>query len=61
VLRLAILFLVVGLVALLLGYGGIAGTSFALAQIFAVIFLIGFVLFLVLGLVFARRIRRRLG
>jgi uncharacterized membrane protein YtjA (UPF0391 family) len=46
--EMAILFLVVGIVAALLGFTGIAGASFAAAKIVAVIF---FVLFLIAVLV----------
>ena len=47
-LKLALLFFVVGLVAALLGFTTVAGTSFAIAKVFAVIFGILFVLFLIL-------------
>jgi uncharacterized membrane protein YtjA (UPF0391 family) len=49
-------FLVVGLVAALLGFTGIAGASFAVAKLFAAIFAILFLLFLILGLTATRRI-----
>jgi len=55
-LKLALTFLVVGLVAALLGFTGIAGASFAIAKFFALLFGILFVIFLVLGLTATRRI-----
>lgn len=55
-LRLALLFLVLGLVAALLGFGGIAGASFAIAKFLFWIFLVIFLVFLVLGLVAARKV-----
>ena len=50
-LRYAIIFLLVGLLAALLGFTGIAGASFAIAKIFAYVFLVLFLLFLIVGLV----------
>jgi uncharacterized membrane protein YtjA (UPF0391 family) len=55
-LKLALIFLAVGLVAALLGFTGIAGASFAIAKIFAAIFLVLFLIFLLLGLAGAKRI-----
>lgn len=55
-LRLAVLFLVLGLVAALLGFGGIAGASFAVAKFLFWLFLVIFLVFLVLGLMAARRV-----
>jgi uncharacterized membrane protein YtjA (UPF0391 family) len=55
-LRLAILFLVLGLIAALLGFGGVAGASFAIAKFLFWIFLVIFLVFLVLGLVAARKV-----
>lgn len=55
-LRLAILFLILGLVAAVLGFGGIAGASFAIAKTLVWVFLVIFLVFLVLGLVAARRV-----
>lgn len=49
-LRLAILFLVLGLIAGLLGFTGIAGASFAIARFLFALFLLVFVVLLVLGL-----------
>ena len=50
-LRYAIIFLLIGLLAALLGFTGIAGASFAVARIFAYVFLVLFLLFLIVGLV----------
>ena len=55
-LKLALTFLVIGLVAALLGFTGIAGASFAVAKFFALLFLILFLVFLVLGLTAAKRL-----
>lgn len=55
-LKLAVMFLVVGLIAGLLGFTGIAGASFAVAKFFALLFGILFLVFLVLGLTMARKI-----
>ena len=55
-LKAALVFFVVGLIAALLGFTGIAGASFAIAKIFAALFLILFLVFLVLGLTATRRI-----
>jgi uncharacterized membrane protein YtjA (UPF0391 family) len=55
-LRLALFFLILGLVAAILGFGGIAGASFAIAKFLFVIFLILCLVFLVLGLRVARGI-----
>jgi uncharacterized membrane protein YtjA (UPF0391 family) len=55
-LRLAILFLVLGLIAAVLGFGGVAGASFTIAQTLVWVFLVIFVIFLVLGLVAARKV-----
>jgi uncharacterized membrane protein YtjA (UPF0391 family) len=48
-LRWALLFFVFGLIAALLGFTGIAGTSFAIAKILFYIFLAIFLLFLLLA------------
>jgi uncharacterized membrane protein YtjA (UPF0391 family) len=50
----ALLFLVVGLIAALLGFTTIAGASFAIAKVLAAIFLFMFVMMLVVAL-FATR------
>jgi uncharacterized membrane protein YtjA (UPF0391 family) len=57
-LKMALLFFVVGLIAALLGFAGIAGASFAIAKVFAVIFAVLFLIFLVLGLAGANKIAR---
>ena len=49
-LKLALTFFLVGLAAALLGFTGIAGTSFAIAKVLAVVFAVLFLVFLVLGL-----------
>ena len=56
-LRLAILFLILGLIAGLLGFTGIAGASFAVAKFLFAIFLLIFVILLVLGLGIVRGAR----
>jgi uncharacterized membrane protein YtjA (UPF0391 family) len=55
-LQMAIVFLVVGLIAAVLGFGGIAGASFAIAKVLAGLFLVLFLLFLILGLTAAKKI-----
>ena len=52
----ALTFLVIGLVAALLGFPGIAGASFAIAKVLALIFAALFLVFLLLGLAGASRI-----
>jgi uncharacterized membrane protein YtjA (UPF0391 family) len=54
----AAVFLVIGLVAGILGFTTIAGASIALAKLLAGIFLVLFLVFLVMGLTAARRITR---
>ena len=49
-LRFAVLFLILGLIAGLLGFTGIAGASFAIAKLLFGIFLVIFLVLLVLGL-----------
>lgn len=56
-LRLALLFLVLGLIAGLLGFTGIAGASIAVAKFLFAIFILIFVVFLVLGLGLFRGVR----
>lgn len=58
-LRLALFFLVLGIIAAVLGFGGIAGASFAIAKFLFVIFLVLCLVFLVLGLRVARGITGR--
>ena len=55
-LRWALLFLVIGLVAGVLGFGGIAGASFAIAKLLFFVCIAIFLVFLVLGLTVARRV-----
>jgi uncharacterized membrane protein YtjA (UPF0391 family) len=55
-LHMALVFLVIGLVAALLGFTTIAGASIAIAKFLAGLFLILFLVFLILGLAAARRI-----
>jgi uncharacterized membrane protein YtjA (UPF0391 family) len=55
-LRWALTFLVIGLVAALFGFTGIAGASFAIAKVLALIFAALFLVFLLLGLAGARKI-----
>ena len=54
-LKWAMIFLVIGLIAGLLGFTGIAGTSIAIAKTLFFIFLIIFLVLLVAGLNVARR------
>ena len=55
-LKWALIFLGIGILAALLGFTGIAGASFAIAKTLAVIFGILFVVFLILALVGAKRL-----
>ena len=55
-LRWAIFFLILGLVAGVLGFTGIAGASFAIAKLLFFIFVAIFVVLLLLGLTVARRV-----
>jgi len=55
-LHMALVFLVIGLVAALLGFTTIAGASFAIAKFLAALFLVLFLIFLIVGLAAARRI-----
>ena len=55
-LKLALIFLVVGVVAALFGFTTVAGASFAVAKFFAFLFLVLFLIFLILGLTAARKI-----
>ena len=55
-LHMALTFLVIGLVAALLGFTTIAGASFAIAKFLAGLFLLLFLVFLVLAIVGARKI-----
>jgi uncharacterized membrane protein YtjA (UPF0391 family) len=55
-LQMALTFLVIGLVAALLGFTTIAGASFAIAKFIAGLFLVLFLIFLVLALAAGRKI-----
>jgi uncharacterized membrane protein YtjA (UPF0391 family) len=55
-LHMALVFLVIGLIAALLGFTSIAGASIAIAKFLAGLFLVLFLVFLVIGLVATRRI-----
>ena len=55
-LHMALVFLVIGIVAALLGFTSIAGASFAVAKFLAGLFLVLFLVFLVAGVMAARRI-----
>lgn len=55
-LHMALVFLVIGLIAALLGFTTIAGASFAIAKVLAGLFLVLFLVFLIIGLAAARRI-----
>jgi uncharacterized membrane protein YtjA (UPF0391 family) len=55
-LRWAVVFFVVGLLAGVLGFTGLAGASFAIAKTLFLIFMILFLLLLVGGLTVARRV-----
>src|SRR5215510_14217664 len=54
--RAALVFLVVGLIAALLGFTSIAGASIAIAKFLAGLFLLLFLVFLIIGLAAGRRI-----
>ncbi len=55
-LKLAFTFLLIGLVAALFGFTGIAGASFAIAKVFALIFGILFLVFLLLAVAGAKKL-----
>jgi uncharacterized membrane protein YtjA (UPF0391 family) len=55
-LHMALVFLVVGIIAALLGFTTIAGASFAVAKFLAGLFLLLFLVFLVIGILTAREI-----
>lgn len=57
-LGMAVLFLIVGLVAALLGFTTIAGASFAIAKFIAGLFLLLFLVFIVLAIVGVRKVVR---
>lgn len=54
-LRWAFIFLIIGLVAGLLGFTGVAGASIAIAKTLFFVFIIIFLVLLILGLTVARR------
>ena len=55
-LHMALVFLVVGIIAALLGFTTIAGAAIGIAKFLAGLFLLLFVIFLVIGLTAARKI-----
>jgi uncharacterized membrane protein YtjA (UPF0391 family) len=55
-LHMALVFLVIGLIAALLGFTTIAGASIAIAKFLAGLFLLLFLVFLILGITATRRI-----
>ena len=55
-LQLALLFLVVGIIAAVLGFTSIAGASLAIANFLAGLFLVLFVLFLILAIAGVRKV-----
>ena len=52
----ALVFLVIGILAALLGFTTIAGASFAIAKFLAGLFLALFLIFLVIGMMAARKV-----
>ena len=52
----ALTFLVIGVIAAVLGFTTIAGASFAIAKFLAAVFLILFLVFVILGVTAVRRI-----
>ena len=55
-LHMALVFLVIGIIAALLGFTTIAGASIAIAKFLAGLFLLLFLVFLVIGLTAAKKI-----
>ena len=55
-LHMALVFLVIGIIAALLGFTTIAGASFAIAKFLAGLFLILFLVFLIIALTAVRRV-----
>ena len=55
-LQMALVFLVIGILAALLGFTTIAGASIAIAKFLAGLFLLLFLVFLVIGLTAARKV-----
>ena len=54
-LHMALVFLVIGLIAALLGFTTIAGAAFGIAKFLAGLFLVLFLVFLILGIAATRR------
>jgi uncharacterized membrane protein YtjA (UPF0391 family) len=55
-LRWALIFFVIGIIAALFGFTGVAGATFAAAKFLAGLFLVLFVVFLILGVMAGRRV-----
>jgi uncharacterized membrane protein YtjA (UPF0391 family) len=55
-LRWALIFFVIGIIAALLGFTSVAGATFAVAKVLAGLFLVLFVVFLLLGVMAGRRV-----
>jgi uncharacterized membrane protein YtjA (UPF0391 family) len=55
-LKWAVIFLVIGLIAGLLGFTGVAGASIAIAKTLFFIFMVIFLVLLIAGLTVARRV-----
>jgi uncharacterized membrane protein YtjA (UPF0391 family) len=55
-LQMALVFLVIGILAALLGFTTIAGASIAIAKFLAGLFLLLFLVFLIIGLTAARKV-----
>jgi uncharacterized membrane protein YtjA (UPF0391 family) len=58
-LRWALIFAVVALVAGFLGFGGVAGAAAGVAKILFFLFVVGFVIFLALGVMAGKRLSGR--
>jgi uncharacterized membrane protein YtjA (UPF0391 family) len=58
-LRWAFIFLIIGLIAALLGFTNVAGASIAIAKVLFFIFIVIFLVLLIAGLTVARRIGGR--
>jgi uncharacterized membrane protein YtjA (UPF0391 family) len=54
--QMALVFLVIGLLAALLGFTSIAGASFAIAKFLAGLFLVLFLIFLVIGITAVKKV-----
>jgi uncharacterized membrane protein YtjA (UPF0391 family) len=55
-LQMALVFLVIGLIAALLGFTSIAGAAIGIAKFLAGLFLVLFLVFLILGLTAAKKV-----